>query len=167
MALGAATLGGGITFGSGGVGVLAGAACEAVALGCVQVVAVSITVVAAAGAAELAVCACTGGNKSAGEEKSIKSEIQKLKTKTPQQLIYEGWKDVTDSRMAARTNSRELYNPNTMMKIRYDKAVQGASGYEGVDHYHIYNSNYTNKKVDIYGNPVGKGTSASHIVIGK
>lgn len=49
------------------MGVLAGAACEAVALGCVQVV---ITVVAAAGAAELAVCACMGGNDKARIETS-------------------------------------------------------------------------------------------------
>ncbi len=82
-----ATLGGGITFGSGGVGVLAGGACEVVALGCVQVVAVSITVVAAAGASELAVCACTN---SEGDSYARSKPIQehhyatnKSKTYTP------------------------------------------------------------------------------------
>ncbi|GFI24361.1 hypothetical protein IMSAGC011_03158 [Lachnospiraceae bacterium] len=54
--------------------------------------------------------------------------------------------------------------------IRYEKGVEGASGFESMDHYHIYNNNYTKKKVDYYydieGNPVGKGSKASHIVIG-
>jgi len=38
-----------------------------------------------------------------------------------------------------------------------------------VDHYHVINPNYTNKKVDYYlhinGKPVGRGAKASHIVI--
>lgn len=71
--------------------------------------------------------------------------------------------------MAARTTSREFYNPRTGMKLRFDKGVEGANGFEAVDHYHIYNPNYTKKKIDIYfdidGNPVGKGSKASHIVI--
>ena len=49
-----------------------------------------------------------------------------MQNKTPQQLLEEGWQDVT-------------------------------------------NPNYSNKKVDYYfdidGNPVGKGSKASHIVI--
>ena len=72
--------------------------------------------------------------------------------------------------MAANTTSKDLYNPETGMKIRFDKGVDGATGFEVVDHYHIYNPNYTNKKIDFYfdidGNAVGKGSKASHIVIG-
>lgn len=45
-----------------------------------------------------------------------------------------------------------------------------ATGYETLDHYHIYNNNYTNKKLDYYldinGTPVVKGTKVSHIVAG-
>ena len=58
-----------------------------------------------------------------------------------------------------------------VVMVQHDKGVDGANGYEGVDHYHIYDNNYTNKKIDyyldIFGNPVGKGSSASHIVIGR
>ncbi len=93
-----------------------------------------------------------------------------MKLKTPQQLLDDGWQDITDPRMAANTTSLDLYNPETGLKIRFDKGVEGASGFEAIDHYHIYNSNYTNKKVDFYfdidGNAVGKGSKASHIVIG-
>lgn len=101
---------------------------------------------------------------------TVKSQIQGLKLKTPQQLLDDGWQDITDPRMAANTTSLDLYNPETGLKIRFDKGVEGASGFEAIDHYHIYNSNYTNKKVDFYfdidGNAVGKGSKASHIVIG-
>ena len=72
--------------------------------------------------------------------------------------------------MAENTTSRELINPETGLRIRFDAGIEGAYGYRGVDYYHVYNSNYTNKNLDYYfdinGNPVGKGTKESHIVIG-
>ena len=105
-----------------------------------------------------------------GGSGTIKSQIQELKSKTPQQLLNNGWQDITDPRMAANTTSLDLYNPETGLKIRFDKGVEGACGFEAIDHYHIYNDNYTNKKVDFYfdidGHTVGKGSKASHIVIG-
>lgn len=71
--------------------------------------------------------------------------------------------------MAVNTTSRNLYNPKTGLRIRFDKGIEGANGFEGLDHYHIYNDSYTNKKIDFYfdikGNTVGKGTKASHIII--
>lgn len=51
---------------------------------------------------------------------TIKSQIQGLKSKTLQQLLDNGWKDVTDPRMAANTTSRDLYNPETGLRIRFD-----------------------------------------------
>ena len=100
---------------------------------------------------------------------TIKKQIRHIQTKTPEELILEGWEDVTNPKMAANTTSRELYNHKTGLKIRFDKGVEGANGFEGVDHYHILNNNYTNKKVDYYfdidGNLVGKGSRSSHIVI--
>ena len=95
--------------------------------------------------------------------------IKNIKSKSPQQLIADGWKDVTKPKMAANTTSREFYDPKSGLKIRFDKGVHGANGFEAVDHYHVMNPNYTNKKVDYYldvdGNPVGKGSKASHIII--
>lgn len=108
--------------------------------------------------------------KGGRDSSTIRTQIQELKSKTPKQLLDDGWQDITDFRMAANTTSKELYNPKTGLKIRFDQGVKGASGFEGVDHYHVYNNNYTNKKVDFYfdidGNLVGKGSKASHIIVG-
>ena len=97
------------------------------------------------------------------------SIINNIQSKYPQQLIAEGWEDVTNPKMAVNTTSRELFDPKSGLKIRFDKGVDGATGFEAVDHYHIMNPNYTSKKVDYYldieGNPVGKGAKASHIII--
>ena len=97
------------------------------------------------------------------------SVIKNIQSKSPQQLIEDGWEDITNPKMAANTNSREFYDPKSGLKIRFDKGVDGANGFEAVDHYHVMNPNYTNKKVDYYldidGKPVGKGSKASHIVI--
>ncbi|QCT01013.1 WXG100 family type VII secretion target protein [Paenibacillus algicola] len=107
------------------------------------------------------------GNEGTG--KAMGNMINDIRTKTPDQLLKEGWKDVTDPRKAQNTMSREYYNPETGVKISYDPGKKGATGFEAVDHYHVHNPNYTDKKVDYYfdidGNPVGKGSKASHIVI--
>jgi hypothetical protein len=153
-----------------GVGAAPGVAIDAVGIGAV------ITGVAVAG---VGVNVTLSAYKNIGEDKrklqeikdkiSIRKQIEKIRTKTPEKLLSEGWEDITDPRMKANTTSRELYNPQTGLKIRFDKGVEGANGFEGVDHYHIFNNNYTNKKIDYYfdidGNPVGKGSKASHIII--
>ena len=99
------------------------------------------------------------------------STIKEIESKSPQQLIEEGWKDVTNPQMAENTTSRELYDYKSGLKVRFDKGVNNAKGFEAVDHYHVINPNYTNKKVDYYldidGKPVGKGSKSSHIVINK
>lgn len=44
---------------------------------------------------------------------------------------------------------------------------EGANGFEGMDHYHIYNPDSTGKMdyyIDKNGNPVPKGSKPSHIV---
>lgn len=106
----------------------------------------------------------------AGGSTSIKDLICELQQKTYQQLLSEGWQDVTDSRMVDNCDSKELYNSQIGLRIRFDPGRAGAHGFEGVDHYHVYNPNCTDKKVDGYigkdGTPVGKGSKASHIVIG-
>ena len=107
--------------------------------------------------------------RGAGDEGGSNAVIKNIQSKSPQQLIEDGWEDITNPKMAANTNSREFYDPKSGLKIRYDKGVDGENGFEAVDHYHVMNPNYTNKKVDYYldidGKPVGKGSKASHIVI--
>ncbi|WP_310552167.1 hypothetical protein [Paenibacillus glufosinatiresistens] len=87
--------------------------------------------------------------------------------KDPQELINNGWKDVTPTGMAKNTTSREFIDPETGMKVRFDPGKPGANGFEGKDHYHVTNPNGTTKAdyyLDANGNPVAKGSKASHIV---
>ncbi|GAB6890032.1 peptidoglycan-binding protein [Geobacillus sp. FSL K6-0789] len=100
---------------------------------------------------------------------AVHSVIRSL-PENPKDLLKRGWQDVTDPRMKANTKMREYKDPVTGLKVRFDPATPGASGYEGKDHYHIYNPNATGKNdmyLDINGNPVAKGSKASHIVINR
>ena len=87
--------------------------------------------------------------------------------KDPEDLVRAGWKDVTDPRMRANTKSREFLDPATGQKVRFDPGKPGAPGFEGKDHYHVYNPNSTGKGdfyLDKGGNPVPKGSGPSHIL---
>ncbi len=90
----------------------------------------------------------SGGAEGTG--KTTSKMINDIRTKTPDQLLKEGWQDVTDPRKAQNTMSREYYHPETGLKINYDPGKKGATGFEAVDHYHIHNPKYTDKKVDYY-----------------
>jgi len=103
-----------------------------------------------------------GSNKGTGKVNFSPSNLPK----DPQELVN-GWKDVTPEGMAKNTASREYIDPSTGMKVRFDPGKPGASGFEGKDHYHVYNPNGTTKAdyyLDVNGNPVAKGSKASHIV---
>lgn len=58
----------------------------------------------------------------------------------------------------------------TDQKVRFDPAKEGANGFEGKDHYHIYNPNSTGKSdyyLDSNGRPVRKGSKPSHVLPGR
>lgn len=108
-----------------------------------------------------------------GNPKLSSEETEKLKfitsnlPKDPQELINVGWKDGTPPGMAKNTTSREYIDPETGLKVRFDPGKPGANGFEGKDHYHVINPNRTTKAdyyLDSNGNPVAKGSKASHIV---
>ncbi|WP_232699993.1 hypothetical protein [Brevibacillus daliensis] len=89
--------------------------------------------------------------------------------KDPQQLLKNGWKDVTHPELKRNTSSREYYDPKSGLRVRFDKKREGAPGFEGKDHYHIFNPNSTSNRdlyLDVNGNPVSKGSNASHILPG-
>ena len=83
------------------------------------------------------------------------------------ELLIRGWIDITDPRMTANTNMKEFTDPVTNLRVRFDPGKPGNPGFEGVDHYHVYNP-YSTSKRDLYldknGNPVSKGSKASHII---
>lgn len=87
--------------------------------------------------------------------------------KSPNKLVKNGWKDVTPDGMAKNTSSREYLDPNTGMKVRFEPGKPGSKGFEGKDHYHVYNPKSTGKDdyyLDIDANPVPKGSKLSHIL---
>ena len=82
-------------------------------------------------------------------------------------LIKNGWKGVTPEGMAKNTSSREYIEPETGIRVRFDLGKPGANGFEGKDHYHIYNRDGSTKAdyyLDVNSNPVAKGLRASHIL---
>ena len=84
----------------------------------------------------------------------------------PDTLIKNGWEDI--SHPIQRNNGHlELKESATGLKIRFDRKVPGAPGFNGMDHYHIYNPAATGNKdlyLDINGNPARKGSKISHIL---
>jgi hypothetical protein len=85
----------------------------------------------------------------------------------PNDLVNQGWTDITHPQAAANSNTRTFVNKSTGQTENFDKAVPGISGFRGKDHYHIVNPNSTgdnNYYLDINGNPVSKGSKSSHII---
>ncbi|WP_259392312.1 hypothetical protein [Paenibacillus thiaminolyticus] len=112
-----------------------------------------------------------GGNSGSSARRAEGTPKAKYTTnnlpKDPKELINNGWKDTTPEGMAKNTSSREYIDPVTGMKVRFDPGKPGANGFEGKDHYHIHNPNSTGKNdyyLDVKGNPVAKGSKASHII---
>ncbi len=93
------------------------------------------------------------------------SEAGKIELpKNPDDLLNEGWKEVTDPRNTS--GSRDFINPQTGEKVRFDPGKQGDNGWEGKDHYHRVNPDSTGKNdyyLDVNGNPVPRGSNSSHI----
>ena len=83
----------------------------------------------------------------------------------PDDLLAQGWNETTDPRMAA-AGRRTFINPTTGEQVEFDLAQPAGTGFKADDHYHVLNPD-TTSKLDYYldqnGNPVPKGSTASHI----
>jgi hypothetical protein len=86
----------------------------------------------------------------------------------PDDLLDRGYNDVSHPEAAA--NGKYTYeNPETGDTVRFDEGTPGAPGNRGADHYHQFNPNATGNSDlfwDVDGNPVPKGSQASHIYPG-
>jgi len=86
----------------------------------------------------------------------------------PQELINNGWTDVTPSQVRELGLGRlELENPRTGMRVLYHPGETGSSGWAKNDHYHVFNPNSTGNRdlyLDIDGNPVPRNSRSSHIL---
>lgn len=86
---------------------------------------------------------------------------------TPDKGFLKEWNEFLIEEAAGRTLAREFYHILTKLRVRFDPAKEGASGFEGKDHWHIRNPNTKGKQdryLDINGNPVRKGADESHII---
>lgn len=82
--------------------------------------------------------------------------------------LGEDWEESTSPEN--NSGSRDFTNKKTGEKIRWDPGKKDKPGWEGKDHWHRYNPNSTSKKdlyLDRFGNPVKKGSNASHIGAGQ
>ena len=87
--------------------------------------------------------------------------------KNPNDLIEFGWEDVTDPRSLKNNPKLRHYKKNGV-EVKFEKATPGASGFRGIDHYHIRNPKATGNHdyyLDKFGNPVSRKSKQSHIVI--
>lgn len=84
----------------------------------------------------------------------------------PNDLLKQGWEDISNPNAKA-SGHLKLKEKSTGLTIGFDKGDPKANGFRKVDHYHIFNPNATSNKnlyLDKDGNPVGKGSSKSHII---
>ena len=82
----------------------------------------------------------------------------------PNNTFCEKWENVTDPRNKNRENYR---NKENGLLISFDPGQKGKPGFRGKDHYHIHNPDNSDKKkpyLDKDGNPVPRGSKASHII---
>jgi hypothetical protein len=104
-------------------------------------------------------------NKTPNIPKSLPKVDPKSLPQDPDRLVQQGWKDVTHPNKA-KLGMRELQHPQSNLKVEHHPGTSGKPGQRANDHYHIHNPNATGKHdryLDINGNPVAKGSKASHI----
>ena len=86
---------------------------------------------------------------------------------TPTQAFLEEWNEFIIKNVTKKILPREFYHKITKLRARFDAKKEGAPGFEGKDHWHIYNPS-TKGKIDTYldknGNPVKDGSNPSHII---
>lgn len=92
--------------------------------------------------------------------------IQSLPPK-PDEKFLKDWNVFVSPKAKVRTNSTKFWHKETKLRVRFDPAKEGAVGFNGKDHWHVYNPNANGKK-DLYldkdGNPTPRGSRESHIL---
>lgn len=85
----------------------------------------------------------------------------------PTQAWMQDWKEFISEKITQQLPHREFYHKKTKLRVRFDLKKEGAPGFEGKDHWHVYNPNTRSKK-DLYfdkdGNVVQDGSGPSHII---
>jgi hypothetical protein len=98
-----------------------------------------------------------------------KAEVNRLIRALPRNtdsLLNQGWNEVTHPAKKSNTASRDFIEPDTGLKVLFDKGDPTASGFKSKDHYHVRNPESDSKGeyyLDKDGNPVPKNSVKSHI----
>ena len=101
-----------------------------------------------------------------GTKGDIVQLIQNLPSK-PNKKFLEDWTDITHPEARKNSDNIKYEHKKTGLRVRFDPATQGAPGFNGKDHWHVYNPNKTSKKdeyLDENANPTKKGSDPSHII---
>ncbi len=84
----------------------------------------------------------------------------------PNTLLGDGWNEISHP-SAAAAGTRIFEESESGLRMSFDQGTPGLPGFRGVDHYHIHNPDATSnldRYLDINGNPVARGSRASHIL---
>lgn len=84
----------------------------------------------------------------------------------PSGLTSNGWNDISHP-FQAMSGSHTYEEQSTGLRVRFDKGDSGKNGFAGKNHYHILNPNANNSSdmyLSINGDPVSRGSKASHIL---
>ena len=85
---------------------------------------------------------------------------------TPEKLLKNGWYDLSDER-ARESGHLKIREEATGLILGFDYGKPGTPGFQGVNHYHIFNPEAHGNSdlyLDKYGNPTAKNSKASHII---
>ena len=87
---------------------------------------------------------------------------------TPTQDFLQEWNEfIIKTGKVVILDHREFYHKVTKLRVRFDLAKEGKTGFKALDHWHVYNP-FTRGKIDLYfdkdENPVKDGSDPSHII---
>ena len=101
-----------------------------------------------------------------GTKGDIVHLIQNLPPK-PNKKFLEDWTDITHPEARKNSDNIKYEHKRTGLRVRFDPATPGAQGFNGKDHWHVYNPDATSKLnayLDENANPTRKGSDPSHIL---
>ena len=103
---------------------------------------------------------------SSGLFKGTKGNIVKLIQSLPEKFLEE-WTDITHPEARKNSDSIKYKHKESGLEVRFDPKKDGAPGFEGKNHWQVYNQNKTGKRdayLDENGNPTAKNSNPSHII---
>ncbi len=99
-------------------------------------------------------------------ETTVETDIDWTKPPCSPDELSKDWKEVTDPRMAAKSQRRVYQYKDTQTKIAFEKGKANMPGHRAKDHWHRFNPFSKNDRdfyLDQKGNPASRNSDPSHI----